>query len=487
MAITYHAGRRIQGLDSEKPIDASTTEFYDQAIGNGSLDLYTDIPRLGVKAVSGNGTGHINKIKVWLRVIGTHTSTNPVYARVRKISDDSIVATATKTIADLTSGTTITEYEFDFGSCVEITSAEHYVLIEYAYGDASNYLGLTRYSGAVTGWEWTSYNGSSYTTNSTQSLSGTFSNNTWYHVVMTFGSNTVKLYINGSQEDTATFSNPNTNASNGNFVIGRHSTDPSSYGYYDGLLDDTGIWNRVLTSSEVTSLYNSGTGALASSISTTDFAGYYNYDAVTGDKLENQIITASKKGTTTKTFDHSGDSSLSVRSVSNSTNWWEAPRQGLLIEAGHSAVGTYVKKISLPLSKTGIPTGNYTFAIRDSSETIKGSATGVANDLTTSYVITEVTLNTAVLIAVGDHITIEYNDTIPATGKLNFPTSSISGWISGTDQQNWINSAWQGDGDGAGAGRVWQFTFDSTPASFEEFWQELNEGEESLSNMGVNM
>ena len=120
----------------------------------------------------------------------------------------------------------------------------------------------------------------------------TFSNNTWYHVVMTFGSNTVKLYINGSQEDTATFSNPNTNASNGNFVIGRHSTDPSSYGYYDGLLDDTGIWNRVLTSSEVTSLYNSGTGALASSISTTDFAGYYNYDAVTGDKLENEITTA---------------------------------------------------------------------------------------------------------------------------------------------------------------------------------------------------
>ena len=119
-----------------------------------------------------------------------------------------------------------------------------------------------------------------------------FANNTWYHVVMTFGSNTVKLYINGSQEDTATFSNPNTNASNGNFVIGSHSTDPSSYGYYDGLLDDTGIWNRVITSSEVTSLYNSGTGALSSSISTTDFAGYYNYDAVTGGKLENETTTS---------------------------------------------------------------------------------------------------------------------------------------------------------------------------------------------------
>ena len=120
----------------------------------------------------------------------------------------------------------------------------------------------------------------------------TFSDNTWYHVVITFGSNTVNLYINGSQEDTATFSNPNTSASNGDFVIGSHSTDPSSYGYYDGLLDDTGIWNRVITSSEVTSLYNSGTGALSSSISTTDLTGYYNYDAVTGDKLENELTTA---------------------------------------------------------------------------------------------------------------------------------------------------------------------------------------------------
>jgi len=174
---------------------------------------------------------------------------------------------------------------------------------------------------------------------------------------------------------------------------------------------------------------------------------------------------------TTKTYDHSGDSVVSVRSVSNSTNWWEAPRQGILIQAGHTAVGTYVKKISLPLNKTGTPTGNYTFAIRDSSETIKGSATGVANNLTTSYVITEVTLNTPVLIAVGDHVTIEYDNTAPATGKLSFPSSSPA-WVANTDQQNWISSAWQGDGDGASVGRKWQFTFDSTPASFVEYWQE---------------
>ena len=154
-----------------------------------------------------------------------------------------------------------------------------------------------------------------------------FANNTWYHVVMTFGSNTVKLYINGSQEDTATFSNPNTNASNGNFVIGRHSTDPSSYGYYDGLLDDTGIWNRVITSSEVTSLYNSNTGALASSISTTGFAGYYNYDAVTGGKLENETTTATWNAPS-KTPAQIGDlkvhydATVGVTASSNSVSAW---------------------------------------------------------------------------------------------------------------------------------------------------------------------
>ena len=182
------------------------------------------------------------------------------------------------------------------------------------------------------------------------------------------------------------------------------------------------------------------------------------------DTANRYWFDADPTATTTKTYDHSGDTNVSVRSVSNSTNWYEAPRQGILIEAGHAAVGTYVKKISLPLLKVGTPTGNYTFAIRDSSETIKGSATGVANDLTTSYVITEVTLNTAVLIEVGDHVTIEYDNTAPSTGKLSFP-SSTSGWVANTDQQNWVSSAWQGDGDGAGAGRKWQFTFDSTPAS----------------------
>ena len=84
----------------------------------------------------------------------------------------------------------------------------------------------------------------------------TFADDTWYHVAMTFGSSTVKVYVNGILEDTETFSNPNTNASGGNFTIGRHATDPSSYGYFDGVLDDIGIYKRVLTATEIGKLAN---------------------------------------------------------------------------------------------------------------------------------------------------------------------------------------------------------------------------------------
>jgi len=124
----------------------------------------------------------------------------------------------------------------------------------------------------------------------------TFSDDTWYHIALTFGSNTVKLYVNGTLEDTETFSNPNTNASNGNFTIGRHATDPTQYGYYDGVIDSVGIWKRVITATEIGKLANNndngGTGWTASDtayIKVSDGAikytdgGNYNYQTLTYD------------------------------------------------------------------------------------------------------------------------------------------------------------------------------------------------------------
>lgn len=69
-----------------------------------------------------------------------------------------------------------------------------------------------------------------------------------------------ELYINGvsqgngSNQQTGTVTSIQNAASP--FQIGAQA----SGGYYDGSVDEIGIWSRVLTSTEVASLYNSGSG-----------------------------------------------------------------------------------------------------------------------------------------------------------------------------------------------------------------------------------
>lgn len=80
----------------------------------------------------------------------------------------------------------------------------------------------------------------------------------WYHIVVGYDSvnNLQFMYINGVAE---------TPISNTEATI--HGTDPLQVGagtsqglYWDGLIDEVGFWKRVLTSSEVTELYNNGNG-----------------------------------------------------------------------------------------------------------------------------------------------------------------------------------------------------------------------------------
>ena len=81
----------------------------------------------------------------------------------------------------------------------------------------------------------------------------TTTNNSWYHLVCTYSSNTVTFYINGIQTDQYTV-NPLPN-NNGNYYFGASLTGADQF--YNGKLDDIGIWNRSLTQAEVTDLYNS--------------------------------------------------------------------------------------------------------------------------------------------------------------------------------------------------------------------------------------
>tara|TARA_Y100000310_G_scaffold116122_1_gene114821 strand:+ start:1598 stop:2479 length:882 start_codon:yes stop_codon:yes gene_type:complete len=118
----------------------------------------------------------------------------------------------------------------------------------------------------------------------------TFSTGTWYHVAITHDGGSsygaVKLYIDGV--DRSSNSNNGTTwtkwistiGSINDMAFGRSNYNSSTGAYYDGLMDDIGIWNRALSSSEVAALYNSGTGALASTI-TSGLRAYYNCDSAT--------------------------------------------------------------------------------------------------------------------------------------------------------------------------------------------------------------
>jgi hypothetical protein len=78
----------------------------------------------------------------------------------------------------------------------------------------------------------------------------------WTHLVVTFNSGKLQLFLNGSLviEHPLPIAGPV--AENGGLVIGGHRSGTGRN--FDGLIDEVAIWNRVLTPSEITSLYNSG-------------------------------------------------------------------------------------------------------------------------------------------------------------------------------------------------------------------------------------
>lgn len=83
--------------------------------------------------------------------------------------------------------------------------------------------------------------------------------NQWYHFVFTHDSNTGgKLYINGELVSSNNSIGVICNSLN-DIVIGADVNNGSIYRFFNGKLDDFGIWNRALTATEIQQLYNGQT------------------------------------------------------------------------------------------------------------------------------------------------------------------------------------------------------------------------------------
>ena len=113
-------------------------------------------------------------------------------------------------------------------------------------------------------------------------MSNAITSTGWHNLVVTkTAGNAFSFYVDNDTPVTATHSSTwGTQA----WMIGNI---PGQTRYWDSLIDDMVFLKRVLTSDEIESLYNSGSGNLASTLDHDDIIAYYNFDDIA---LENDAI-----------------------------------------------------------------------------------------------------------------------------------------------------------------------------------------------------
>jgi len=104
-----------------------------------------------------------------------------------------------------------------------------------------------------------------YSNIGSSSIDGNFTLNedTWYHIAISYTGTTLKFYVNGNLETTATVTSLSIPASGNSGYIGRFISN-QSYNW-KGNIDQVRIFDRVISDSEVATLY-AETSATASSI-----------------------------------------------------------------------------------------------------------------------------------------------------------------------------------------------------------------------------
>jgi len=103
-----------------------------------------------------------------------------------------------------------------------------------------------------------------------------YSDNGWHHVVGEFNGTNISLYVDGVKKGS--------NVQSGNFdtslqtFIGKRGRGNGQDMFFDGLIDEVGIWNRTLTTNEIESLYNNGNGTRLDESDLLDYSFYSDAD-----------------------------------------------------------------------------------------------------------------------------------------------------------------------------------------------------------------
>ncbi len=84
-----------------------------------------------------------------------------------------------------------------------------------------------------------------------------FGTTTWQHCVGTFDGTTIRMYINGTQQGGDVAATAGGSTLTDAFCL---AATGNGFVFSSMYTDEVGIWSRAITSTEVTSLYNSGAG-----------------------------------------------------------------------------------------------------------------------------------------------------------------------------------------------------------------------------------
>lgn len=125
---------------------------------------------------------------------------------------------------------------YDFATHRSQLTADRYINLAYEYNSGTRRLKINAAGTAIT-------------------YEQTLGTSNWYHLVVTRSSSNIVMYMNGSS--VATGSQGSAGASSDYFALGY---DGGASEYSSSIQDEVGIWNRALTSTEVTALYNDGDG-----------------------------------------------------------------------------------------------------------------------------------------------------------------------------------------------------------------------------------
>jgi len=178
-------------------------------------------------------------------------------------------------------------------------------------------------------------------TNDFQNSSGTsLSADTWYHVAVTFnGSDTVKVYLNGSLDGSKTDITGDVNITDSNYMVGKR-TDGL---HFDGCIDEVGIWNTELSASDIAKIASKPSDLSKASSYDTDRTSNLKLWLRAGDKVLPEEDTSIARSDFYTDFDGSNDyvsvaddSSLALTTALSVSGWVNfASVSGSKTIAGH--------------------------------------------------------------------------------------------------------------------------------------------------------